>query len=173
MNFSLYRFYLCYLCKIIARSYLYFHPEKCSKGTFTNINSLFTLVFNVQEEIRDLLHKDQNKRLELKERPDTGIYVKARIVFAFLLIELRRSSLITLKVMIGNNYKVMIGVLVLCVTGPIVGGVQKHQGARARHKRGQPEPRCRVRAGRPCSSPSKFNPNNCARKFAHQFRAQA
>ena len=30
----------------------------------------------VQEEIRDLLSKDQNKRLELKERPDTGIYVK-------------------------------------------------------------------------------------------------
>lgn len=29
-----------------------------------------------QEEIRDLLAKDQNKRLELKERPDTGIYVK-------------------------------------------------------------------------------------------------
>ena len=30
----------------------------------------------MQEEIRDLLSKDQNKRLELKERPDTGIYVK-------------------------------------------------------------------------------------------------
>ncbi|CAH1786360.1 unnamed protein product [Owenia fusiformis] len=29
-----------------------------------------------QEEIRDLLAKDQNKRLELKERPDTGVYVK-------------------------------------------------------------------------------------------------
>ncbi|XP_065072197.1 kinesin-II 95 kDa subunit-like [Rhopilema esculentum] len=29
-----------------------------------------------QEEIRDLLAKDQKKRLELKERPDTGIYVK-------------------------------------------------------------------------------------------------
>uniref|UniRef100_A0A8C6VE69 Kinesin-like protein n=1 Tax=Naja naja TaxID=35670 RepID=A0A8C6VE69_NAJNA len=29
-----------------------------------------------QEEIRDLLSKDQSKRLELKERPDTGIYVK-------------------------------------------------------------------------------------------------
>ena len=25
-----------------------------------------------QEEIRDLLSKDQSKRLELKERPDTG-----------------------------------------------------------------------------------------------------
>ena len=32
-----------------------------------------------QEEIRDLLHKDQTKRLELKERPDTGIYVKVSI----------------------------------------------------------------------------------------------
>ncbi|KAF0301417.1 Kinesin-like protein KIF3B [Amphibalanus amphitrite] len=29
-----------------------------------------------QEEIRDLLSKDQNRRLELKERPDTGTYVK-------------------------------------------------------------------------------------------------
>ncbi|KAL5471016.1 hypothetical protein EMCRGX_G029088 [Ephydatia muelleri] len=29
-----------------------------------------------QEEIRDLLSKDQKKRLELKERPDTGVYVK-------------------------------------------------------------------------------------------------
>ena len=31
------------------------------------------------EEIRDLLAKDQSKRLELKERPDTGVYVKVRI----------------------------------------------------------------------------------------------
>ncbi|XP_055957716.1 kinesin-like protein KIF3B [Patella vulgata] len=29
-----------------------------------------------QEDIRDLLSKDQSKRLDLKERPDTGIYVK-------------------------------------------------------------------------------------------------
>ncbi|XP_066968365.1 kinesin-like protein KIF3B isoform X1 [Macrobrachium rosenbergii] len=29
-----------------------------------------------QEEIRDLLGKDQKKRLELKERPDTGVYVR-------------------------------------------------------------------------------------------------
>ncbi|KAK1801674.1 hypothetical protein P4O66_022321 [Electrophorus voltai] len=29
-----------------------------------------------QEEIRDLLSKDQSHRLELKERPDTGVYVK-------------------------------------------------------------------------------------------------
>ncbi|KAL1249772.1 hypothetical protein QQF64_020777 [Cirrhinus molitorella] len=29
-----------------------------------------------QEEIRDLLSKDQLRRLELKERPDTGVYVK-------------------------------------------------------------------------------------------------
>ncbi len=32
------------------------------------------------EEIRDLLSKDQSKRLELKERPDTGVYVKVRPV---------------------------------------------------------------------------------------------
>ncbi|XP_064634022.1 kinesin-II 95 kDa subunit-like [Lineus longissimus] len=29
-----------------------------------------------QEDIRDLLSKDQTKRLEMKERPDTGVYVK-------------------------------------------------------------------------------------------------
>ncbi|XP_038053158.1 kinesin-II 95 kDa subunit-like [Patiria miniata] len=29
-----------------------------------------------QEDIRDLLSKDQSKKLELKERPDTGVYVK-------------------------------------------------------------------------------------------------
>uniref|UniRef100_T1J1J4 Kinesin-like protein n=1 Tax=Strigamia maritima TaxID=126957 RepID=T1J1J4_STRMM len=29
-----------------------------------------------QEDIRDLLSKDQNRRLELKEKPDTGVYVK-------------------------------------------------------------------------------------------------
>ncbi|XP_071391266.1 kinesin-like protein KIF3B [Centroberyx affinis] len=29
-----------------------------------------------QEEIRDLLSKDQSRRLELKERPDSGVYVK-------------------------------------------------------------------------------------------------
>ncbi|PVD33203.1 hypothetical protein C0Q70_04454 [Pomacea canaliculata] len=33
-------------------------------------------VRNLREEIRDLLSKDQSKRLELKERPDTGVYVK-------------------------------------------------------------------------------------------------
>ena len=29
-----------------------------------------------QEEVRDLLAKNQGKYLELKERPDTGVYVK-------------------------------------------------------------------------------------------------
>lgn len=28
------------------------------------------------EEVRDLLSKDQNHRLEVKERPDVGVYVK-------------------------------------------------------------------------------------------------
>jgi kinesin family protein 3/17 len=36
------------------------------------------LDFRLQEEIRDLLAKDQKRRLELKERPDTGIYVKVK-----------------------------------------------------------------------------------------------
>ncbi|KAL7636199.1 UNVERIFIED_CONTAM: hypothetical protein RMT77_012956 [Armadillidium vulgare] len=34
-----------------------------------------------QEEVRDLLGKDQKARLELKERPDTGVYVKDLQVF--------------------------------------------------------------------------------------------
>lgn len=29
-----------------------------------------------KEEIRDLLHRDQSKHLEIKEKPDSGIYVK-------------------------------------------------------------------------------------------------
>ena len=34
------------------------------------------------EEVRDLLGKDQNKRLEVKERPDIGVYVKDLSTFA-------------------------------------------------------------------------------------------
>ena len=30
------------------------------------------------EEVRDLLGKDQSTRLEVKERPDVGVYVKVR-----------------------------------------------------------------------------------------------
>ena len=41
----------------------------------------FLSCFILQEEIKDLLSKDHNKKLELKERPDTGIYVKVRDVF--------------------------------------------------------------------------------------------
>lgn len=29
-----------------------------------------------REEIRDLLNKDHKKRLKLRERPDTGVYVQ-------------------------------------------------------------------------------------------------
>lgn len=32
-----------------------------------------------QEDIRDLLSKDQNQRLELKESPDKGVYVKVKL----------------------------------------------------------------------------------------------
>ena len=31
---------------------------------------------SLQEEIRDLLSKDHKKRLDVGERPDTGVYVK-------------------------------------------------------------------------------------------------
>jgi len=34
-----------------------------------------------QEDIRDLLSKDQNQRLELKESPDKGVYVKVSVSF--------------------------------------------------------------------------------------------
>ena len=40
------------------------------------------LFVRVQEEIRDLLSKDQKKRLELKERPDTGVYVKVHLLYS-------------------------------------------------------------------------------------------
>lgn len=33
-----------------------------------------------QEEIRDLLSKDQSVRLELRESPDKGVYVKVRLL---------------------------------------------------------------------------------------------
>lgn len=36
--------------------------------------------YDFKEDIRDLLSKDQSKRLELKERPDTGIYVKVHVI---------------------------------------------------------------------------------------------
>ena len=39
----------------------------------------------MKEEIRDLLAKDQAKRLELKERPDTGVYVKVCVIFVLTL----------------------------------------------------------------------------------------
>ena len=44
-----------------------------------------------KEEIRDLLAKDQSKRLELKERPDTGVYVRVRL---FVLIMMSICSLV-------------------------------------------------------------------------------
>jgi hypothetical protein len=36
-----------------------------------------------QEDIRDLLAKDQSQRLELKESPDKGVYVKVGLYFSF------------------------------------------------------------------------------------------
>ena len=38
----------------------------------------------LQEEIKDLLSKDHKRKLELKERPDTGIYVKVRSNFPYM-----------------------------------------------------------------------------------------
>ena len=36
----------------------------------------YTLVFNTQGEIRDLLGRDVKQKLELKESPDRGVFVK-------------------------------------------------------------------------------------------------
>ena len=41
-----------------------------------NIKFYSCYTFPYKEEIRDLLSKDHKQRLELKERPDTGVYVK-------------------------------------------------------------------------------------------------
>lgn len=40
------------------------------------IPDLSILTRFAHSQIRDLLKKDQNIRLEVKERPDTGVYVK-------------------------------------------------------------------------------------------------
>ena len=38
--------------------------------------SSYKIFVYIQEEIKDLLSKDHKKKLELKEKPDTGVYVK-------------------------------------------------------------------------------------------------
>jgi len=47
---------------------------------------IFNYFWHFKEDIRDLLSKDQSKRLELKERPDTGIYVKVYVIKKLLLM---------------------------------------------------------------------------------------
>ena len=49
---------------------------------FANELMLLNVQQLLQEDIRDLLSKDQSRRLELKERPDTGVYVKVSIHLA-------------------------------------------------------------------------------------------
>ena len=49
-----------------------------TSSVFSDDVSCYGLTLLLQEEIRDLLAKDQARRLELKERPDTGVYVKVR-----------------------------------------------------------------------------------------------
>lgn len=41
----------------------------------------FLIMIKLKEEIRDLLSKDQSQRLELKESPDKGVYVKVNLNF--------------------------------------------------------------------------------------------
>lgn len=41
------------------------------------------------EEVRDLLGRDPNKSLEVKERPDIGVFVKNLSGYGFILIPLR------------------------------------------------------------------------------------
>lgn len=55
-------------------AHIFGHIAKAAKGTNFLVRISYMEIY--QEMIRDLLGKDQNKRLDLKEHPDTGVYVK-------------------------------------------------------------------------------------------------
>ena len=60
---------------IIPRSFAHiFDHIAASNNEQYLVRASYLVIY--QEEIKDLLHKDQSKHLELKERPDMGIYVK-------------------------------------------------------------------------------------------------
>jgi kinesin family protein 3/17 len=63
------------LCGVIPNSFdhIFKHIARSHDKQFL-VRASYLEIY--QEEIRDLLSKDQKRRLELKERPDTGVYVK-------------------------------------------------------------------------------------------------
>jgi len=71
----------------------------------------------MQEEIRDLLSKDQKKRLELKERPDTGVYVKVCTSFPYSVLSLFLSKqLLHFSIISPNTSPPFNFVLMICVS---------------------------------------------------------
>ena len=64
------------LAGVIPRSFahIFSHISAAPAGEQYLVRSSYLEIY--QEEVRDLLSKDQTSHLELKERPDTGVYVK-------------------------------------------------------------------------------------------------
>ncbi|XP_063727331.1 kinesin-like protein KIF3A isoform X2 [Symsagittifera roscoffensis] len=61
-------------------AHIFSHIRECGKTKQFLVRVSYLEIYN--EEVRDLLGKDQNKRLEVKERPDIGVYVKDLSTFA-------------------------------------------------------------------------------------------
>ncbi|XP_014678184.1 PREDICTED: kinesin-like protein KIF3A [Priapulus caudatus] len=64
------------LCGIIPNSFahIFGHIAKAEEDKKFLVRVSYLEIYN--EEVRDLLNKDQNVRLEVKERPDVGVYVR-------------------------------------------------------------------------------------------------
>ena len=70
---------------LVRAQYLEIYQVKFIFFELKKANAFFFFLFNrkinfqiIKEDIRDLLSKDQSQRLELKESPDKGVYVKVR-----------------------------------------------------------------------------------------------
>ncbi|XP_075248728.1 kinesin-like protein KIF3A isoform X2 [Convolutriloba macropyga] len=61
-------------------AHIFSHIRECGKTKQFLVRVSYLEIYN--EEVRDLLGKDQNRRLEVKERPDIGVYVKDLSTFA-------------------------------------------------------------------------------------------
>ena len=55
-------------------AHIFGHIAKAEGDTRFLVRVSYLEIYN--EDVRDLLGKDQNQRLEVKERPDVGVYVK-------------------------------------------------------------------------------------------------
>ena len=60
-------------------AHIFGHIAKAEDNLKFLVRVSYLEIYN--EEVRDLLGKDQNVRLEVKERPDVGVYVKDLSVF--------------------------------------------------------------------------------------------